>query len=849
MTMPRSVQLRPYRWLSLIFFKSNLQLTHQYSDLDPSRIPNWIKNELDHDGNRIWSDGNIESLAPGTWRTGNSYYLGKSHTILENLKSLNPNTDQKYFSQIEHSWYRDGELFIIPRTDQVMQSDFHHGNNFDDYPKSWVHNGVATEPYNPDNIEFKTQFYHIENAHTYCENLGGVLYAPHSKSEFRSLFETSENPVCNQIDPTTGSTIQLFLNLERNGRGQDGRENLDLTKWTTTDPWFGDERSNFCKNTRTYYDYSIFAPNSETTSPCDDLSKSPPSNDCWDNGSEPPRYQQIRESATLSMADLETGHNVYQRDCMQVQCDNRMARWQQEPCNSNNFLPVCRIQLLDLCSPVHTCTSSKEDFCGDLSKQKAEIKFKNPNYVNDIESILPESAFDSYEMPTYFKQLGADFIVSKLVGENSVQESQFSAATTASIVPFDSNQGHATCPCTCPMPPAPYFPRTANSLNHETSDIFFKEEDGTIDKLILSQVNNLNHANNFMDFTQESTTDRTYACNGNYPEYHPKADKQKYFHSQNVQGEELYQIKISCREITRKNTNNKIIKHTAAYVYVLNDNTIETIPFRQNTHKNFQGIDTNFIQQHKDFCSKLYCNNVNGFGDAKLFSVPAVTLPTKIALDEKLNFYCDNECEIGTRTKTCVKNGLAPRILNEGQCEAVVCEGRPSLIGSKSRYVTTVSAPIKDIYNCKDTITIECIEGYDMFENESKTINFQATCTKSDFSPTRDPNSMGYHCKQKCHLPKGINIDNTQFQSKPGNGGQKTQFYTGDTVNVLCGAGYVLEENNNLEAKSQTCVDGSFPDTVCEKKRCQVPSEIEHGYWYDPRGIDKFYDGDEVVYF
>ena len=112
---------------------------------------------------------------------------------------------------------------------------------------------------------------------------------------------------------------------------------------------------------------------------------------------EPARFQDIRESAALSLIDLEVGAGVYQRDCMQVQCDDGLARWQPEPCNSNNFLPICRVSLIDMCESDSTCVNS-DKFCGSITIQTQKLDFKFQEAETLIKSHI---GTDVYKTPTY----------------------------------------------------------------------------------------------------------------------------------------------------------------------------------------------------------------------------------------------------------------------------------------------------------------------------------------------------------------------------------------------------------------------------------------------------------------
>ena len=103
----------------------------------------------------------------------------------------------------------------------------------------------------------------------------------------------------------------------------------------------------------------------------------------------------------MSLADLEVGAAVYQRDCLQVQCDDGVARWQPEPCNSNNFLPICRVGTVSMCASRAGCLDS-DAFCGGLSLQDERLDWKIPNAEELIKAhVGGAAAFQTTEKPTY----------------------------------------------------------------------------------------------------------------------------------------------------------------------------------------------------------------------------------------------------------------------------------------------------------------------------------------------------------------------------------------------------------------------------------------------------------------
>ena len=126
---------------------------HSYSDSDDARLPTWIKSETNINNELIWSEGSTGSKqqTPGAWETGSAHYIAKlsvssvnQTTVINSLKTLKPNTLSEYWDAIEHIWYRDGEYFVIPSSDQVVKSSFHYGNSISNWPSDYKYTGQAS---------------------------------------------------------------------------------------------------------------------------------------------------------------------------------------------------------------------------------------------------------------------------------------------------------------------------------------------------------------------------------------------------------------------------------------------------------------------------------------------------------------------------------------------------------------------------------------------------------------------------------------------------------------------------------------------------------------------------------
>ena len=603
-----------------------------YTDNDQSRIPTWLQTERQppvagvqqplifvDETTSAGTTRRTEKIS--TWRTSDPIKLTSipganltTHPLLQMLKTQN-NIADRDFNHIEHAWYRDGDLFLIPDTDKVMRSDYHFTDK-NNYPILYEYNGDPSLDFDNSKNTLKRPDFHIDNADNYCKKLGGEFFIPHSQAEMDSLFDSvtgRNDKVCNIR--SQGNAIQLFINLKRFRYKMQNRMHLPNTgiatlteeqnEWRTSERWWSNQRSDFCisdSNLSTDYGhtYDSYIP---STTQCNN-EVWPPRINCWSQ--QPSRFQKFKESSMNEINKLRKGTNAKQYDCVQVQCDNGKAFWQTEPCDSNNFVPICRVPLIDKCKPKFKC-SDQQNWCGSIAKHSEQLSWINLNYENELKKFHPNNIVP---VPSVSPNWQECYIQTRTGTEAVLTPSNF--RNQLLVVQYDSTK-HGTCPCQCRTAPSPYINHANYTQGIDPSDITFQTRTNAqnvgfpdfsqvpIDYYLVNENHKTDPANKDF-YPVPFKTDRVLKCDDDIfarPTLNPLSTR--FFNANS-------RVTITCDEQrTFEAVTSLITSNRGSYYYRLPNNNLELVPFVNRQYQTRRDGLLRFEQQHVDFCEPNLC--------------------------------------------------------------------------------------------------------------------------------------------------------------------------------------------------------------------------------------------------
>lgn len=479
---------------------------------------------------------------------------------------------------------------------------------------------------------------------------------------------------------------------------------------------------------------------------------------------------------------------------MQVQCDHGLARWQPEPCNSNNFLPICRIGLINMCRAESTCVD-EDKFCGKITKQTEKLEFK----ISEAEELIKLSLGSGvFEKPSFSVDWdrGAYIVQNGVFGfPDNLTFSNFNSSDFVSsdfeielpVTAFDSTK-HKVCECSCSAAPSSFV----DEVDSEKSDIYFFEN-GTVSNLVF--IDSENPGNEYTHL--EINGSKKFECDSEQSDfreiYRNNSGVNQYFNSLTDE------VTMFCKETFFKNTAGKIEANQAGYFYEKTDLTKSLIPFKTTAN-------STSTQQHLDFCERITCQapSPNPIGSELVFINTGFsnsgTIHSEHHVGTSIKYICNSDCLTGTIDRNCEinpENSKSSSWVDTGVCETITCQNLPVSIDN--------SVLVGENKTCGAKIVQTCANGFDLFlDGIKESVNFVESVCGENNTDVFSPDISGYRCVRKCGSPMGLNIKDVLVG----------QFYEGDSVTVSCDDGFTVNAVTGMINQSVTCSAGRFPETI-----------------------------------
>jgi hypothetical protein len=413
-----------------------------YTDESADRTPDWMKLEahshfLNGDGvqqDGVWNDANTQiNLQNGkhfsaggssSWAQVDFIDAVKNHHrpagALTNFAAVDSNSRDAWTNS-ENFWYRDGHIFAL--VDGNKANFMTHNGAMDLMQRDVVYHSNIDGGYD---YQVKPEFSHIEHLRSYCNVMGGDLWAPSSEHEYNDIMD---NGVCAQ-----DNSQSVYLNLNRHGAlscpstsdrqlawtidgentfyacpsGLDNLGNHDVRdlrsssfrSFLTTDPWFahtlGDGMCD-APNLEEYV-YGYFG--------------------CYALEPQMERFHRFAASSDDDLTNVNHDGEFVQKDCVVATCGNGITEssWHMAACNQANTNAVCRVRAFGCDAQTYTCLNGYSRSCGDRSvytkaflpwaDSRTQSMYNNlyneydvSNLVNEREtSVLARATIPSYRL-------------------------------------------------------------------------------------------------------------------------------------------------------------------------------------------------------------------------------------------------------------------------------------------------------------------------------------------------------------------------------------------------------------------------------------------------------------------